>query len=93
MWQIEARRVTASSKNCSLPISSSEDFDYFEKDFPVLVKSAVSQLGVDPDFHMVSAQTHQLLIYGQGKGVPYIHNFDQASGNYLLVRIVSNLFT
>ena len=86
MWQIEAGRVTATSKDCSLPISSSKDFDYFEKDFPVLFKADFSQLGVDPDFHMASAQTHQLLIYGQGKGVPYILNFDQASGNYLLVK-------
>lgn len=42
------------------------------------MKEAVRKLGIDPEFHDVSAEPHQLIIIDQG--APYIHTFDTQPG-------------
>ena len=43
------------------------------------------KLGIDPDFHGVSAKPHQLVIYDQSSEESYIHKFDHEPGKYYLL--------
>ena len=48
----------------------------FEKTFNELMKKAVTQLGIDPDYHNVHFKQDQLVIYHSGREKSYTHKFD-----------------
>ena len=81
-WQIEAARVAAaSSQTCLSASQDTQAFDFFDVGITPLMKDATSKLGIDPEFHVVSAQPHQLIVYDRGEG-DYVHKFDREPGNH-----------
>ena len=47
------------------------------------MKEAVRKLKIDPDFHEVTAEPHQLIVYDQGGREPYIYKSDPEQGTFL----------
>ena len=46
------------------------------------MKEAVRKLKIDPDFHEVTAEPHQLIVYDQGGREPYINKSDPEQGKF-----------
>ena len=80
IWSFEGDRVELKSG----PPFTATQFDENLKS--TLLKKAILQLGLDSDYHSVTIEPYQLLIYETGSRMDtFTHNFEQKSGNFQLL--------
>ena len=89
VWTIDAPRVKLHQKPQHAPIM-------FEETLNELMKKAVTQLGVDPDYHNVHLKQDQLVIYhSEIREKSYTHKFGNnrpaGTNNYYLKKSLSQM--
>ena len=81
VWCYGAERVTILSRP---PLAASHFEDIL---LPAMMRNAVSQLGLNPDYHSVTAKPLHLFIYDSGQDKPYKLAFDdKPQGMYFFLQ-------